>query len=108
MANYPSYPVLDTSSVSRVDGYVPVRASNGTLKVRKMMAGEKREFTVEHFLTRSERDTLETFFQNNKTADVTLYWPGEAGSFTVRFVAAPAYYATQGAWYRVQVKLAQV
>jgi len=107
MADYPKYPILDSSQVSRIDGYEPKRASNGTLKVRKTMATEKREFAIEHLLNKTDYLALETFFSNNKELDVTLYWPGDSGSYTVRFIAAPARTQLTNYLYRVQVKLAQ-
>jgi hypothetical protein len=108
MASYPKFPILDTSNVTRVDGYIPVRATNGMLRVRKTMTSEKREFTIDHFLGKTDKETLESFFQTNKTLDVTLSWPGEASTFTVRFVAAPEYVATQNYLYKVRVRVAQV
>ena len=109
MAAYPSYWILDTSSIGRVDGFVPVRASNGALKIRKTMASEKSEFTIEHLLTKAEKDALESFYQTNKTLDVTLTWPGyTSGAFTVRFVSAPISKGMQGMLFMTQVKMAQV
>ena len=109
MATYPNYLILDTSDVTPVDGYEPRRASNGALKVRKLSAGEKREFTVDHLLSKTERDALEAFFQANKLLDVTLAWPGEAAAATVRFVAAPKYSGPSGTrMYAVRVRLAEV
>jgi len=107
MADYPKYMILDSSQVTRVDGYIPVRASNGSLKVRKMMSGEKTEFTVEHFLFKTDWDTLESFYQTNKTLNVNLYWPGYASPFVVKFIAAPARTETLGRMFRVQCKLAE-
>lgn len=110
MADYPRYWILDTSPAPTLaDGYEPRRASNGTLKVRKLSAGEKREFTIDHFLTAAEKSALWSFFQTNKLLDVTLYWPGEASPYTVRFVAAPQFNGPTGTHtYMARVRLAEV
>jgi hypothetical protein len=109
MADYPKYTILDSSDVTPIDGYEQRRASNGDLKVRKLSTGEKREFTIDHYLTKAERDTYEAFFQANKLLNVTLYWPGEASPATVRFVAAPKYSGPSGMRiYLVRTRLAEI
>jgi len=109
MATYPNFPILVESRITRVDGYEPRRATNGLLKVRKMMAGEQREFMLVHFLNKTDKGTLETFFQTNKTLDVTFNnWPGDATSYPVRFTAAPQFDQEGSYWYRATVRLSQV
>lgn len=109
MATYPTYWILDTSDDTRFDGYEPRRASNGALKVRKLSAGEKREFTVDHLLTQAQKDAYETFFQTNKLLDVTFRWPGETSTINVRFVSAPKYSGPSGTrMFSVRVRLAEV
>lgn len=108
MAAYPSLPITASSSSTRLDGFVSLRASNGALKVRKMMSGEKMEWTVQHELTASQKATLESFYQSNKTSDVDFTWPGDGNTYTARFIGAPLYVAQPGGWYRATVRLAEV
>ena len=108
MADYPKFPILDTSTIEEEDGYEEKRASNGALKVRKTMSTEKRNFNIDHVLNKTDYEALETFFQSNKEANVTLYWPGDAGTYTVRFVARPLRQQQAGYFYRVRVRVKQV
>ncbi len=91
MATYPSFGVQINSSVKVEEGYEPVRATNGSLKIRRMFASPKRTFDIEHWLDSSEKSTLDTFYSTNKGLNVTLVWAGDGQSYTVRFVDAPQY-----------------
>lgn len=109
MADYPRYWILDSSDMTPVDGYESRRATNGALKVRKLSAGEKIEFTIDHLLTQTEKDAYEAFFQANKLLDVTLYWPRAAAPYTVRFIAKPKVSGPGGTlMYAVRARLAEV
>lgn len=109
MANYPNLPILDSSRITVMDGVIPVRASNGALKVRKLFTTDKAEFAIEHLLTKADWDTLKTFYDNNLAADVTFTWPGRPSSaYTVRFVGAPQPEGSQWRMFRVRVALAEV
>jgi hypothetical protein len=108
MATYPKLPILDTSRISVMDGIVPVRASNGSLKVRKLFSSDKAEFTVEHLLTKADWDTLKAFYDANYNLDVTFNWPGRTTTYTVRFVTAPQPDGSAWRMFRVRVQLAEV
>lgn len=105
-----AYPTLNTQETSRIDveaGYEPVRATNGSLKVRRMFSADKASFTLDHDLTSAQKSTLDSFYASNKDLDVTYTWPGTGASYTVRFVAAPQY--VWHPWgFRARVMLVEV
>lgn len=106
---YPtSLTILEGSEITPVDGFIPVRATNGTLKVRQTMPAEKNDFTLLHLLTKADWSTLLTFYNNNKNADVYLYWPGDTSPYTVRFVGVPKRSGSPWHMYSVTVKLGEV
>lgn len=92
MAAYPDLPwMLDGTRVEREDGTQAARASNGKLVVRKLSAGEPRNFDLVHWLTDAQKTTLESFYQANKALDVTLTAKDDGANYTVRFAGAPQY-----------------
>lgn len=108
MAAYPSYAYpAQGSTPRRIDGYLPVRASNGTLKLRKTMTGEKYEWDLAHELSAANWTAYEQFYQDNKVANVDLTYPGMSQR-TVRFLAAPLPQLQPGGWYKVLVRLGEV
>lgn len=108
MAAYPTIPITYQSSPSRIDGYIPVRATNGTLKVRKLMTGEKMEWTLEHELTSTQRTDLENHYSAHKTTSFSFTWPGTGTSYTVMYTTAPLYLDQPGGWSKARVSLAEV
>lgn len=107
MAAYPTtIPITYESTPSRVDGFVALRATNGKLKVRKLMSGEKNEWEVAHDLTGAQRTTLEAFYQANKYLTFDFTWPG-VGTFTCKFMSAPVYTDMPGGWYKCKVKIGE-
>lgn len=107
MAAYPTLPVSVQSRVLRLDGYTPVRATNGALKVRKLMAGEKAEFDLVHEISAGQRATLESHYQGDKLNSFSFAWP-TGGSYTVRYLAAPQYDEQPGGWFKARVRLGEV
>jgi len=108
VAAYPTLPTTPTSTPSRVDGFIPVRATNGALKVRKLMTAEKMEWTLEHELTSAQRSSLESHYGTHKTTTFSYTWPGAATVYTVAYVAAPLYFDQPGGWSKARVMLAEV
>jgi hypothetical protein len=108
MATYPKFLILDTSRISVLDGLIPVRASNGSLKLRKMFSSDKAEFTIDHLLDKTDWDTLKSFYDSNYNLDVTFNWPGRSTAYTVRFTSAPQPDGSAWHMFRVHVQLAEV
>ena len=108
MATYPTtLLVLRSSSTDIDDGFDPTRATNGMLRVRQRYPAEKTNFTVEHMLSTADKTTLMSFYSTNKALDVSLVWPEDGATYTVRFVAKPTAYRTPGFWL-CRVKLREV
>ena len=106
--SYPNLPLLRDSSSQRESGLAPARATNGMLKVRRLYSTEKMSFSLAHWpLTRVQRDQLEAVYQANKNGNVTLLWPEDGASYTVRFAAAPQHRLENGYW-RSTVRLEEV
>lgn len=96
--SYPNLPILRDSSTSREAGIQAVRATNGLLKSRRLYSTEKMSFTVVHWLSDAQRTTLETAYQTFKNSTLTLAWPEDGQSYTVRFAAAPQHRRQTGYW----------
>lgn len=107
MAAYPTLPHRDSSRIGVISGHEPVRATNGTLKVRRLQSGDKATFSLDHDLTSAQKTTLDSFYSTNKDLDVTYTWPGTGASYTVRFVAAPQH-IWQPWGFQMHVRLEEV
>lgn len=108
MAAYPStLPILRTSATQRDGGFDAARATNGALRVRQRFSAEKLDFTIEHMLSTADKNTLEAFYQANKLLNVSLVWPEDGFTYTVRFVGAPTHYRSPG-WWVCRVRLSEV
>lgn len=107
MAAYPSLPIAISSTATRLHGFIPVRATNGDLKVRKTMSGEKMEFDVVHELTSAQKTTLEGHYTGDKLNSFSFTWPTTGTAYTVRYTSAPQYQEQPGGWYKARVKLAE-
>jgi hypothetical protein len=106
MANYPGFHTLADSTMTSESGVEPARATNGTLRTRRLWAGDKATFDLGHTLSAAEKATYDAFYAANKDLDVTYAWP-KGGSFTVRF-AAPPRYVPVGQRFEVRVRLLEV
>jgi hypothetical protein len=107
MAAYPAFFTLADSTVTPADGLEPERATNGSLKLRRLWSADKQAFEVGHMLSAGEKATLDAFYAANKDLDVTYTWPRPATAYTVRFVAPPRYIA-RGAHFEARVRLLEV
>ena len=106
MAAYPTLPYSETSRVAMSSGHEPKRATNGTLKVRRLHNQDRATFVLDHELTPAQKTTLDAFYVANKDIDLTYTWPATGASYTVRFTAAPQYVWTVWGW-QAQVRLEQ-
>ncbi len=108
-----TYPTLSYTTglmIDRRDGRVDVRATNGALKSRLLYPSDKRNFQIQHELDSTARQTLETFYTNNR--DLSIYYtpPGETTQYTVRFMGPPLFtpMGTGLQWWVAQVRLSEV
>lgn len=105
---YPTLPTTDSSRKEPIDSRILVRATNGSMKARLLHPTEKSRFTLVHFLTSSERDTLETHYSSNSTASFDYTWLGtEGGTSTVIYAERPRY-EQFGLYYAGYVTLEEV
>lgn len=96
---YPTaLPIMRSSTTLRDGGFDAVRATNGLLKVRRLYSAEKMTFRLIHWLSDAQKVTLETTYQSFKTSNLTLAWPEDGASYTVRFGAAPLHVKQAGYW----------
>jgi hypothetical protein len=107
MSDYPQLRVLRSSTTQRDGGQQPQRATNGTLKMRRLFAGEKTDFEIQHALSDAERTALEAFYQAERDAAVSLWWPEDQATYSVLFAAPPQYLRRHG-WWEARVRLMQV
>lgn len=111
MAAYPTLPITANSRPVRTDGIVGQRATNGTLKTRKTMAGEKYDFELEHELTLAQWTALENHYQADKNNAFPFTWPTAAiGTRTVRYLSAPQPIEVAGvtSWLKARLRLGEV
>lgn len=91
MANYPGYFHLADSMATPQSGIESQRATNGSLRLRRLWPEDKHSFDIGHTLTLAQRVAFATFYADNKNLDVTYTWPGDHVARTVRFAAPPQY-----------------
>jgi len=96
--SYPTLPIMRASTTQRESGIEPVRATNGVLKVRRLFSTEKMTFDLVHWLSDAQKATLEAAYQANKNGNLTLVWPEDGASYTVRFASAPLHVKQPGYW----------
>lgn len=105
--DFPSLPIAAPVNPVRLDGYIPVRATNGALNVRKLMEGEKMEFPFVVLLTAAQRTELETHYQDHKYLSFNFLW-SDGVTYVVQYMSAPLHVPQPGGWYRSQVRLGEV
>lgn len=90
--SYPNLPIMrDGTSAERQGGIDPVRATNGTLKVRRLYSADKIHFTIVHWLSDEQLSTLQAAYTAFKNSTVTLTWPEDGQNYVCVFAAAPQY-----------------
>jgi len=85
MAAYPAHPQLIGSTEEWVDDITLDRAVGGGVKSRSFYGTKKRRFVLRHLLNVTDRGTFQTFYNNNRTAAVTLTWDGDGQAYTCLF-----------------------
>lgn len=89
MAAYPSFSQLLASNEEGVDDLTLDRAVNGSVKARAFYTSRKRRFNLRHYLSSSERATLQTFYDTNRLLTVTLTWVADGQAYTCLFAGPP-------------------
>jgi hypothetical protein len=107
MSAYPGFKTLSDSTALPESGVEPVRATNGSLRVRRLWSADKISFDIGHVLAAGDKATLDAFYAANKDADVSYTWPKTGATHTVRFVAPPRYTPRTHVW-EVRVRLMEV
>lgn len=108
MAAYPSFTMMREGTGVTVDGgHRSARATNGALRVQRLFPSAKRQFDVTHWLSAADKATYAAFFTTNKDLDVTLTWPEDGASYTVRFIGEPQYLRRNPDLWVVTAKLAE-
>lgn len=109
MAAYPSFTQLLGSTEEGVDDVTLDRAVDGSVKARGFYTARKRRFKLRHFLTSSERATLQTFYDTNRLLTVTLTWVPDGQTYTCLFQGPPSWdFSPGGGNATVDVTLVQV
>lgn len=84
MASYPALRIDDGTEESWADDRMISRARSGAVKGRLLAAAKKRVFRVEHkYLSASDKDTLETFYDTNRALEFDFTLLGD--TYTVIF-----------------------
>ena len=99
MANYPSYNILLESSREPEPEYEDDFSQPGIQHSRQLRSAVYYKFSIVHHLTLAEFTTLDSFYQSNARADVTLTWFDESpqATYTVKFTAQPRITSNLGA-----------
>jgi hypothetical protein len=106
VAAYPTLPYAESSRMTVASGHEPKRATNGTLKLRRLHNQDRATFVLAHELTDAQKTTLDAFYASNKDIALDYTWPATAATYAVKFTAAPQYVWTVWGW-QVQVRLEQ-
>lgn len=86
MANYPTDPTIWELDESWYDPTLISVARSGSVKARKLVAAKKRIFKVGHkFITNTQRQTIETFYDANRLLTLTFQHPISLTNYTVIF-----------------------
>lgn len=107
MPAYPSFFTLANSVTVSENGAEPTRATNGSLRIRRMWSADKKSFDIGHVLSDAQRATLDAFYAANKDANNTYRWALDGVSYTVRFAAPPQYTPRTG-YCEARVRLLEV
>lgn len=106
--SYPQLPIVRSSMTRRLSGIAPARARNGLLKVRRLYTADKIIFDVVHQLSDAQKAQLEAAYQANRLANLTLAWPADGVSYTVRFGSAPLHMLLVPGCWESSVQLLEV
>src|SRR6266498_1628448 len=83
MASYPSFPQWIGSKLDWVDDLVVDRAVGGGIRGRAFFNAKKPAFTIKHRLNSTDRATLRTFYDTNRTVGgISLTWAGDGIAYT--------------------------
>ncbi len=75
MANYPTLPIMVGSEEEWEDDLEMDIAVNGAAKVRAFYPTKKKRFkVVHHYLTETQKNTLQTFYDANRLLVVQFLW----------------------------------
>jgi hypothetical protein len=96
VSNYPSVPQVVGSTEDRMDGTVVDRAVSGKPRLRSYYSQTWRAFTIVHDCSQSEKDSIVSFYEANKTASFYMTWQGDGQSYLCRFTGSPQCTPTQG------------
>ena len=97
MAAYPTFPMQrDGTAWQREAGIVPTRATNGVLKVRRIYSADKRSFVATHWLSDTDKATLEAHYSAHRAVSFSMAWPHDGASYTVVYAGAPQYELRDG------------
>jgi hypothetical protein len=103
---YPAYIQTDESGVDPIDNLQVDRATNGLRRGRATFTAPKKRFTVKHKgLTAAQADTLDAFYNSNRTASFDFVWSRDGLTYTCGFAegGAPRWSCWQGSWSAVVV-----
>lgn len=97
--------MLDDSTCEPLSGHEPVRATNGSLRMRRLFTGDKRNWSLSFVLDDTAFATLTAHYAANKDGQFLFYWPGDRQSYTVSYVSAPSEARVGPMHSRVRVEL---
>jgi glycine/D-amino acid oxidase-like deaminating enzyme len=105
--DYPSLPLLASSTLRREAGISAARATNGRLLRRRLWPQDKHEFELTHWLTEAQAAALEAHYQAHRDLSFAFVWPDDGMVRTVGYTQAPLPTRAEG-YVLVVVKLAEV
>lgn len=109
MPAYPSTPLMHPASTIRPRRSVTVTdAEDGTIRGVQLYTSESYDIEIEHrTITKTQKDSLESFYASNKTAQIDITWDGS--TYNCRFVQKPfATYLDKSTLWNVTCRLVGV
>jgi hypothetical protein len=111
-----AYPTLawmeEGTEIRREGGIVVDRAEDGSTHTRSSWSADARTIRAVHILKQTDRDTLVSFYNSNKTTTFSVTIPGSGETVNARFASAldgaDVLRPSMGLRYRITVDMAIV
>lgn len=100
MASYPNTRYSESSRVAPRESVAIDTASDGTLRGMIVTTGEVYDIKLVHqYLTETDAQTIETFYNNNRVASIDVTWRGD--TYACLFARKPEVEPAGGVYWTV-------
>jgi hypothetical protein len=103
------FPQLVESLETIINDVEPTYASNGAVRVRRKTPKLLREFSVAHILKTTDKETLITFYLNNRNGAFEFHFrPTETSITKAIFIGPPTLVLMNGDYWQVTTNIAEI